>query len=245
MSADRNEILIQRCVDNELSAAERRELIQQLDNSDDGWKELACAFMEDRMFANAIRDEPSATVAPPDSLTLPKPEQKSHWFHHPMMSLILSAGVAFLGGVLVSQEMRPHVVPQVAVSGLASRNPAGQPSEPARVDAAIVSRPSNNLESVSAAVSNRPHHVASDRGSHSGYKAVVQPYGMPPQEMPVYDANEYPTRSVDFWQAVSRYDQARQNNSPTSKIRYLRLKGADGETYVFPVQETVLPVLVQ
>ncbi|APZ92720.1 anti-sigma factor family protein [Fuerstiella marisgermanici] len=243
MSADRNEILIQRCVDNELSAAERRELMQQLDSCDEGWKELACAFMEDRMFANAIRDEPTATVVPPASLTPQK--QKPHWFHHPMMSLILSASVAFLGGVLISQEMRPDAAGQVAGSGLASRNAAGQRSEPAGVDAAIVSRPSNNLESVTAAVSNRPHNVGSNRGSHKGYKAVVQPYGMPPQEMPVYDASEYATGSADFWQAVSRHDQARQNNSPTPRIRYLRLKGADGETYVFPVQETVLPVLMQ
>ena len=97
-----DEILIQRCIDNELSVAERRQLIDRMDTTGDGWKTLACGFMEDQAFGNAIAGE--LCEAP---LVRRKPDEarssvrSSHWFHHPMTSVVLVAGIAFVLGVLV------------------------------------------------------------------------------------------------------------------------------------------------
>ena len=43
-----DELKIQKCVDNELSAREASELLRQLDSMTDGWKTLACGLLEDR-----------------------------------------------------------------------------------------------------------------------------------------------------------------------------------------------------
>ena len=51
-SAD--ELLIQRCLDNELSPASTRQLMSRLDMVTDGWKTLACGFLEERLYKHAI-----------------------------------------------------------------------------------------------------------------------------------------------------------------------------------------------
>ena len=232
MSSNRTEFLMQRCVDNELNVTERRELFDRMDEYNDGWKELACSFMEDQMFAGAVRKD-SIAVAPPTAV-MKAAEKKQHWFHHPMMSLALSACVAFLGGVLISREMQ-----QDGPSNVADGRDATSTTELAANDAVGGRVPSANNQ---PGGSNAP---GANLVSDGGYRARVEPYGMPAQEMPVYDANEYATRSMDFWQSMSRQNMAERSTAPESRIRYLRLKGADGQTYVFPVQENAMPMLMQ
>ena len=98
---ERDEILIQRCVDGELSSDQRRELLQRMEDTD-GWKELACTYIEDQLFAVAGSDQPSAAVSP--AAMKPEPAaRRRHWFHHPAMSVALTACVAFLLGLVINQ----------------------------------------------------------------------------------------------------------------------------------------------
>ncbi len=243
MSSDRNEILIQRCVDNELSAAERRELIQQLDGSDGGWKNLACSFMEEQMFSSAIREESvaSASLQRPavmNSSTV-KMAEKPHWFNHPVTSLALSACVAFLGGVLISRGMQQTVEP-----GVVDRGAFGDSGMLAAGDNVISNAQSSSPEGSRNPLPSGGAAASADLVSDGVYRARVEPYGMPAQETPVYDANDYPSRSASFWQSVSR-NSRNHDSEPQTRMRYLSLKGSNGETYVFPVQETLMPVRMQ
>ena len=54
-----DELLIQRCLDNELSTTATRQLMTRLDAIDDGWKTLACGFLEERLYKQAISALPS------------------------------------------------------------------------------------------------------------------------------------------------------------------------------------------
>ncbi|MEZ6042860.1 MAG: hypothetical protein R3C20_20355 [Planctomycetaceae bacterium] len=58
--------MIQRCVDDELTSAETREMMSRLESVPQGWKTLACGFLEDRLFQHAIRGR-----KPPESSTDP------------------------------------------------------------------------------------------------------------------------------------------------------------------------------
>ena len=49
-----DELKIQKCVDNELSAREASELLRQLDSMTDGWKTLACGLLEDRRIRSIL-----------------------------------------------------------------------------------------------------------------------------------------------------------------------------------------------
>jgi len=49
-----DDLQIQRCVDQELSPAETRSLLQRLDSLNNGWKHLACGLLEDRNFRTAM-----------------------------------------------------------------------------------------------------------------------------------------------------------------------------------------------
>ena len=59
---ERDEILIQRCVDGELSSEQRHELLQRMEEAA-GWKHLACSYMEDQLFAVASTDQTTAGVS--------------------------------------------------------------------------------------------------------------------------------------------------------------------------------------
>ncbi len=118
------ELLIQRCVDDELSPADTRILLQQLDGIHNGWKCLACGLLEDRHLRRSLTtDGPVAVaiappVAPPATTTISPqraPQTLSsarlrHWWNHPLTSLSLCAAIAFVGGMLVSGPSSRSVV---------------------------------------------------------------------------------------------------------------------------------------
>ena len=56
MWTEEDDRLIQRCVDNELTTAERHELMKRLDQIPEGWKQLACTYLEEQLFASAALD---------------------------------------------------------------------------------------------------------------------------------------------------------------------------------------------
>lgn len=105
------EMLMQRCVDGELTTEQRRQLLEQLQQDPAAWKELACLFMEDQLFAKAVSEESyqvglaaQSNVQP--SLPATVPAAKSdvrwrRWFAHPVTSVALCLCVAFLSGMLL------------------------------------------------------------------------------------------------------------------------------------------------
>lgn len=55
--SQRDELLIQRCIDDELTPEQTRQLLSRLDQLTDGWKSLACGFIEDRSVGKSLRSE--------------------------------------------------------------------------------------------------------------------------------------------------------------------------------------------
>lgn len=75
------ELLIQRCVDDELSAGETQQLLRQLDSINGGWKCLACGLLEDRQLRQVLgpAEFPSSISAPASDLpTLRDPRIHTH-----------------------------------------------------------------------------------------------------------------------------------------------------------------------
>lgn len=111
----KTELLIQRCVDDELSAADTRALLQQLDSINGGWKFLACGLLEDRHLRRTLGPEtpcpPSIPDVPAPPVRLAQPSVSTtrlrHWWNHPITSLSLCAAIAFVGGMLVSDGRSP------------------------------------------------------------------------------------------------------------------------------------------
>lgn len=69
-----DELLIQRCLDDELSPEETRQLLTRLNGISDGWKHLACGFLEERLLARGIRGRDAAgSAADVRSLTQASP----------------------------------------------------------------------------------------------------------------------------------------------------------------------------
>lgn len=58
-----DELEIQKCIDNELSARETSELLRRLDRINDGWKTLACGFLEDRRIRSVLPLENRRAIA--------------------------------------------------------------------------------------------------------------------------------------------------------------------------------------
>ncbi len=121
-----DELSIQKCVDNELTAEETRRLLRRLDSITDGWKTLACSLLEDRILERKLSPTQTAAVrahvASPDS-TVTKPavapsstaasstaasETSSlrRWWSHPVTSLTLCGAIAFVGGLLIPDRVQ-------------------------------------------------------------------------------------------------------------------------------------------
>jgi hypothetical protein len=106
---------IQRCIDQELSSHETRELLFLLDAVPDGWKTLACGLLEERNFQRAMTTSAhlqQVTARPADSVSViesnsresqPRPlhEIARRTWAHPLVSLTLCAAIAFVGGLLI------------------------------------------------------------------------------------------------------------------------------------------------
>lgn len=110
--SEKDELLIQRCVDGELSSADTRSLLLRLDSLDSGWKTLACGLLEDRQIrklakspelfnAPKVKLSPVKSVEPVQQGTVLKSQLVRHWWSHPVTSLTLCAMIAFVGGMLI------------------------------------------------------------------------------------------------------------------------------------------------
>lgn len=143
MIRERDELLIQRCVDDELTSAETRALLQRLDQLESGWKLLACGLLEDRRIQRALgtpdtkRDREESIEAERSASATPVVKQSraraaaQHWWSHPVTSLTLCAAIAFVGGMLIP-DLQPNGTSSIVKSDIAAAPPAaalGQSAE--------------------------------------------------------------------------------------------------------------------
>ncbi len=139
--SERDELLIQRCVDDELSSSETQALLKRLDQLDGGWKTLACGLLENRGLQKMLNPQSTRPVAAPavpvavstargTDMTVVTPASRvsserarevvRHWWSHPVTSLTLCAAIAFVGGMLIpdfSPDQRPMAGNPVSPSG--------------------------------------------------------------------------------------------------------------------------------
>ncbi|HVJ68187.1 MAG TPA: hypothetical protein VM510_09400 [Caulifigura sp.] len=89
-----NELDLQRCVDGELPLGQRRVLIEQLDQSTDGWKTLALAFLESQDFSAASAEFRNGPAASPGAMK--SVDRPGRWKALPLVAecLALAASVA-------------------------------------------------------------------------------------------------------------------------------------------------------
>ncbi|MFN9038073.1 MAG: hypothetical protein ACK5YO_17360, partial [Planctomyces sp.] len=118
--SEHDELLIQRCVDDELSGEQLRELLGRLDGITGGWRSLACGFLEDRCLRKALAAGRSAvSAAAVSSPPVAAGTDEDRWesgggrgavsvgkvWRHPLTSLALCAAIAFVGGLLIPDGM--------------------------------------------------------------------------------------------------------------------------------------------
>ncbi|MFN9717860.1 MAG: hypothetical protein ACK58L_04145 [Planctomycetota bacterium] len=188
------EMLIQRCVDGELSQSETRSLLLSLDSIDGGWKSLACGLLEDRQLrkfsktpelfrdaiseANTVKDE----IVPAASSSQGRSQAVRHWWSHPLTSLSLCAAIAFVGGLLIP-DFGSRSGPSLAANGTSRTLQPGARSvsqEPYRLE--LSSRNSNSIvpvyPTIGALHQNQPDHPLfrpNPSGEREGWEWIVVP----------------------------------------------------------------------
>ena len=105
MLTERDDRLIQRAVDGELSADDRCELTQRMRCHPDSWQQLACAFLEDQLLQRAVVGAASKHTADVSHQALPLPgrtkQTNAFWLRHPGLSVAVTMLMTFLLGLLV------------------------------------------------------------------------------------------------------------------------------------------------
>ena len=100
----RLELLIQRAVDGELTPAQRHELIDSVADQPEGWKHLACAFLEEQLIAGEVRQSANAAAVQTkedDDVVQPLRTPKGFWYRHPALSTVVTLCVAFVLGLSI------------------------------------------------------------------------------------------------------------------------------------------------
>jgi hypothetical protein len=98
---DRLELLMQRAADGELSAAQRRELMNAAGQLPDGWKRVACTFLEVQLVGSAIRRAPLSAAADEVEVVQPVRRSMGFWYSHPSLTTAITICLAFVLGISV------------------------------------------------------------------------------------------------------------------------------------------------
>ncbi|MEZ6122049.1 MAG: hypothetical protein R3C49_02600 [Planctomycetaceae bacterium] len=214
--------LIQRCVDNELTQTERHQLLSQLESVSDGWKQLACTYLEEQLLASAVVDQELQTaVRLAGSHSDNRPERR-HWFHHPLTSAALMACIAFLLGVLVRGVPQSGDAQQIAASGgsVASQT---EPSLPMASSAGGASTQREVPEG----------QVVSDGAA---YRMRLEPDGGRARELSVFDdQDQFLSALEEFQRAAGQMNQSAFDNDLHSEFRWVRIS-VGGRTVLIPVR---------
>ncbi|MCH2211384.1 MAG: hypothetical protein MK110_08785 [Fuerstiella sp.] len=98
---ERLELLMQRAADGELSADQRRELLELMEYQPDGWKRLACTFLEEQLVGHSVRQTPLVGPLIEESVVHPVQRPGGFWYHHPALTTAVTICLAFVLGVSV------------------------------------------------------------------------------------------------------------------------------------------------
>lgn len=215
MNNSPDERLMQRVIDNECSVEERRELLSQLDENPEGWKMLACGFMEDQLFASAAV-APSQNPLAPVPAPQPAKNKSVSWRTNPLVTRVLAACVMFMLGVVVTRQWSP-------VTG----NPVTANDPPIEVV--------SNKAPFSGAEGNEDRPMATYASAKP--QLFLRAGDQEPQKVDIYDD------PIRFISALDRMwekgQELRSNVTPRtpSRIRYLSHTTEDGELILVPVDE--------
>ncbi len=97
----RLELLMQRAADGELTPAQRHELMEAAETQPDGWKQLACTFLEDQLVGQTFRRGSVAAAEPEESVVTPLKTRKGFWYQHPALTTAVTICLAFTLGLTV------------------------------------------------------------------------------------------------------------------------------------------------
>lgn len=219
MLTERDEILIQRCVDGELRSNDRQELLARLDSLPDGWKTLACTYIEEQLFADAARDSLQTARPQPSntSQSLVQANRSQWWFASPVTTLVLSLCVAFLGGLLLSGRFD-----QSAASSIAATD-VNQPNSLSESTRSTPIQPASPATSATT-VSTGPE-----------YSMRVEPVGADPVELPVFaDIDSFLERFNEYQRRRLQAQNAAASSKPND-IQFVRMQLSDGRIILVPV----------
>lgn len=251
--SEQQELAIQRCVDDELTPAETRELLAELDTMSDGWKSLACGLLEDRVLRSTLHDalsdvadpdvsaatsgSASSTASPADAGTEGTTVRRAGqvefrnrwhtgWFSHPLTSMTLCAAIAFVSGLLI---------PKPADS-LSARRSVAAPTAPAA---------SGGSSGTALPRTITAQHDAS--ADDSGIHVQWYPDGSGRQvDVPVYrKPDEWAQDIGGQWQLFQQSGSGSSSLGRQAAMRMIRIPVNDSEDLLLFVREQDLGLPLQ
>jgi hypothetical protein len=133
---ERLEMLMQRAVDRELSSAQRHELLDAVAQRPDGWKQLACTFLEEQLVGIGVRGAATPAVYADElkSTVTPTSKRSAFWYQHPLMSSAVTICLAFVLGLAIPWQRTAHQpsvsIPTVLGSQTVNSDNGGMIPEP-------------------------------------------------------------------------------------------------------------------
>ncbi len=212
---ERDELLLQKCVDDQLSPEETRALLNRLNSIEAGWQSLACGLMEDRSLRKALatsstpsssrpRGTPTITARPTANKSQTTRAVVRHWWSHPVTSLTLCAAIAFVGGMLI---------PDLRSGSAGTMSSVAALSPPAGSSSPVVSG-----------------NVVGQGAVGGGYRLQMQ-QGNSGVEIPVYD------RLQELYQLDRDHPLFSELTNRQEKIRWMLVPVEDNKSMLIPVTE--------
>lgn len=184
-----SELDIQRCVDGELSDEDRSQLLSRLEEHETGWRDLALAYVENQVIAQACREvsRPAATTRPLPIPVGSRPTAGRKRFAPPAWSVTAAAAIVGLAlGLLAGYRPAPDDAGTDGAAEIADTQGAAEHQD--SIDQGLD-------EVVPQPVMNMEFADASGDASH--------------WTLPVYDADEV---DQNYWQAQDVLpEEVRQN----------------------------------
>lgn len=100
-ATDQLELLMQRAADGELSTEQRHELMELVEQHPDGWRQLACRFLEEQLVSRCIRQAPHSDAPVEESIVRPLTSPAGFWYRHPALTTAITIVLAFVLGLTV------------------------------------------------------------------------------------------------------------------------------------------------
>lgn len=238
---DDRELALARLIDDELTAAQERELLKHLDAHPEMWRRCALAFLEERALRRGARGwvmaqdaEPRASerapaVLPLNDSAVPRTAQKKRtWLDF----ATIAAGLllAFFGGLIVQQyQARP--LPTNTPVAKNTTSPAASDQQAADSSNALVAK------------TDSPSNLRLQYVSHEGQPSNKE------IDVPLIPVNKVDDSMLSSWEQA-----ARQNTIPQDTLRWLEQEGQvvrqqnlwltvdlpNGQQAIVPVQRIVV-----